>query len=340
MKKILKPALISFLTSRPVSIVTDPLFHNSVPIFMLHRVANPSAQNEHGITSDHLHNCLDYLVDRNYIFLSLESLISALRSNQKLPIKSVVFTMDDGYIDQAEIAAPIMLEYNCPLTFFVITGILDQLLWPWDAKVSWIIESSSINTLGASATIKKLNLKFDGTVNKKTLRRSIQETLKKLDADSISATVQSLADDAELTIPNKAPPGFQPMTWAMARTLEDRGVHFAPHSTSHNILSKLDQNSMEREILDSWDRLKIELKNPLKIFCYPNGTAMDFGNREIVFLKESGFLGAVSTIPKIVKYKFTSDDYIHTLPRLSLPDNMPEFIQYCSWIERARAMFT
>ena len=184
------------------------------------------------------------------------------------------------------------------------------------------------------------NLKFDGNINKKSLRRSIQEALKKSDIDFMSGVLQGLADDADLTIPDKPPSDFQPMTWDMARTLETQGVHFAPHSTSHNILSQLDQTTMNQEILDSWNRLKSELKNPRQIFCYPNGTAIDFGNREIAFLKDSGFIGAASTIPNVVKYKFNSDDYIYSLPRLPLPDNMPEFIKYCSWIEHARAMFT
>jgi len=338
-KNLVKSALITILTGHPVKIVADQLFHSSVPIFMLHRVSPSSTQNKHGITSDHLRNCLDYLANHDYTTISLENLITALTHNQKLPVKSVVFTMDDGYKDQAEIAAPIFLEYNCPITFFVITGMLDQALWPWDAKVSWIIESSSMRSLESSATVKNLNLEVDEITSKRSLRRSIQESLKKQDIDFISETLQGLADDTDVTIPTTPPSEFYPMTWDMARILEGQGVHFAPHSTSHAILSRIDQVSMEQEILSSWERMKSELKNPLKVFCYPNGTAMDFGNKEIAFLKESGFFGAVSAIPKIVEYKYTTDDYIHSLPRLSFPDNMPEFIQYCSWIERARTAF-
>lgn len=339
MKNIVKPAFIAFLTSEPVKRVADRLFHNSVPVFMLHRVSPTSAQNEPGVTTDHFRNCLDYLVTNDYTLISLEKLINALSNNQKLPVKSVVFTIDDGYKEQAETAIPIALEYNCPITFFLITGMLDQSLWPWDAKVSWIIESSSRQSLESSPTVKKLNLGNDDTTSKKALRRSIQEKLKKHDTEFIARILQGLADDADLTIPTTPPSAFQPMTWDMVRGLENKGVHFAPHSATHQILSNLDKSSMEQEISNSWCRLKSELNNPLKVFCYPNGTALDFGVSEINFLKENGFLGAVTSIPKNVEYKLTSDNYIHSLPRLSLPDNMPEFIQYCSWIERARTVF-
>lgn len=339
MKILFKQALIPVLTSRPITTVTDFLFSHGVPIFMLHRISQSDTHNKHKVSADHLHICLDYLVSLGYSFISLEKVISALNNNKKLPTRSVVFTMDDGYIDQAEIAAPIFLEYNCPVTFFVITGMLDRLIWPWDTKVSWIIESSTIQALESSDTIKKLNLNIDGTTNKQTLRKSLQETLKKIDANLIADVLLELAYEADVTVPVNPPADDLPMTWDIARTLEDQGIRFAPHSVNHNILSRLNQGSMELEIRESWKRIKNELKNPLKVFCYPNGRTVDFGNREIESIKASGFKAAVSTIPGIVKYKSNSDSYIYSLPRLALPDNMTEFIQYCSWIERARAIF-
>jgi peptidoglycan/xylan/chitin deacetylase (PgdA/CDA1 family) len=317
----------------------DRFFQNAVPILMIHRISRSPIKNRNWISADHLRNCLDYLVDRDFTFVSLHDLIKAFNRNQKLPEKSVVFTIDDGYIDQAEIAAPIFIEYNCPATFFVITGMLDQLLWPWDAKVSWIIDESNKQALMSSATINKLNIKLARNFDNQTLRRAIQEALKKLDAKFIPEILQSLANDAGVTVPTNPPPDYQPMTWDMARTLEEQGIQFAPHSINHNILSKLEEASMELEVIESWKRVKFELDNPLKTFCYPNGKAIDFGNREIKFIKDNGFTGAVSANANLVKYKFDSKNYIYSLPRLPLPDNMTELAQYCSWLERARAVF-
>ena len=58
--------------------------------------------------------------------------------------------------------------------------------------------------------------------------------------------------------------------------------------------------------------------------------------REIESLKNNGFLGAVSTTPMFVKPENVSEQQIYCLPRLSLPDNMIDFIQHCTWIERIR----
>ena len=105
---------------------------------MVHRI-NFDGSSKPGITPDHLRNCLLYLYQTGYQPVSLEDLFSALNNQTQLPEKAAVFTMDDGYIDQALIAAPIFIELDCPVTFFVITDMIDQTMWPWDAQVSWII---------------------------------------------------------------------------------------------------------------------------------------------------------------------------------------------------------
>lgn len=244
--------------------------------------------------------------------------------------------MDDGYLDQAQIAAPIFLEYNCPVTFFVITGMLDQTIWPWDAQASWIIESSTKTSLESSTIIKRLGINHNDITNKREFRRSIQNTIKKIDAENIPEILQQLADAAGVTIPDNPPLEHQPMNWENARQLEQQGIRFAPHSVSHNILSQLSHKSMEQEIDQSWQVISSKLAKPLKVFCYPNGRTIDFGTREIETLKKAGYLGAVSTTPDFVMNDKKSGEHIYSLPRIALPDNMTDFIKYCSWMKCVR----
>jgi len=126
------------------------------------------------------------------------------------------------------------------------------------------------------------------------------------------------------------------MNWQQARDLEKKGIRFAPHSITHRIMSKLDREAVEQEILESWQTLQNELENPLKVYCYPTGRIMDFGSREIEILKNNGFIGAVSTIAGHVESDKNPEKQLFTLPRFNLPNNMADFIQYCGWIEYAK----
>jgi len=121
-----------------MSAIAGYFFGRGIPIFMLHRMQSDEISNPGGISAEHLRQCLQYLKKNHYSFVSLESLVDALRKHAPLPSRSVVFTIDDGYQDQAEIALPVFKEFGCPVTFFVITGMLDQTLWPWDAQIYWL----------------------------------------------------------------------------------------------------------------------------------------------------------------------------------------------------------
>jgi peptidoglycan/xylan/chitin deacetylase (PgdA/CDA1 family) len=285
------------------------------------------------INPDHLRRCLQYLVDNGHTFISLEHVILALGNKQALPPKSVAFTMDDGFADQAEIAAPIFLEFDCPLTFFVITGMLDQTMWPWDAQVSWIFETTQKTSLEADVAGKILHFKLEDAPSRRLSKRSLQKIIREMDAEQVPDILQQISHDAAAPIPENPPPEYQPMTWEMARRLENAGIRFSPHSITHNILSKLTDESLEKEIHGSWQTLKKELANPLKVFCYPRGYTTDYGIREIELLKKNQFLGATSTNPECVELSKDPQRQIFNLPRLALPDSMTDFIQYSTWIE-------
>ena len=334
LKKLLKKLLIPVLTSRPVTNIAHRLLNCGVPVFMIHRV---SLNDQTGsVSSDHLRKCLKYLVEHNYTFISLEQLILSLLNHKPVPNNAIVFTMDDGFIDQAEIAAPIFLEYDCPITIFVITGMLDKKTWPWDDQVAWIIDSSKSSSLATCNTVKSMGLRFDGCTNNRILRQSVQNAMKLMDANAIPNLLKQLADDAGVTMPNSPPEAYQPMTWDMARQLETQGVQFAPHTVNHYIMSRLHQETMKKEIDDCWSTLNKELRCPVKIFCYPTGRKMDYGAREIKFLKKNSYLGAMSTTPGVVRSDNCSENQLYYLPRLNMPDNMTEFIHDCSWLGSVR----
>lgn len=335
MKTQLKKLFVPALASRPVSALATSILGHGVPIFMMHRI-NTEDQPNTGITPDYLRQCLHYLVEHGYTFVSLEDVVLSLKNNTKLPNKSVAFTMDDGFSDQGNVAAPIFLEFNCPLTFFVITGLVSNSLWPWDAQVSWIINNATSNQLTIRFENETLQLFLGEKSERHKAREQVRNIIKEMSSESITEIISKLAEAAKLPMPETAPSNFESLDWETARDLEAKGIRFAPHSATHRILSKLSKKLAEEEIVHSWKVLCDELSNPLKVFCYPTGRALDFGPREINILKNEGFLGATSTVPGYVETDTSSEEQIFRLPRFELPDNMMDFIQCCSWIERAK----
>ncbi len=167
-------------------------------------------------------------------------------------------------------------------------------------------------------------------------RQNIRDYIKETSSENIDDALDQLAIATGITIPESVPELYKAIDWDTARALEKKGVHFAPHSKTHRILSKMPLAAAKHEIEYSWKRLSEELDQPLNLFCYPTGRKFDFGPREISILKENNFLGAVSTIPGYLTPLENSDLDLFSLPRFNLPESMVDFIQYCSWIEHAK----
>ncbi|MGF1643086.1 MAG: polysaccharide deacetylase family protein [Thiotrichales bacterium] len=58
--------------------------------------------------------------------ISLEQAIEYHRGARALPENAVVITFDDGYLDNFEVAAPLLAKYKLPATLFVCTGYVDR----------------------------------------------------------------------------------------------------------------------------------------------------------------------------------------------------------------------
>jgi peptidoglycan/xylan/chitin deacetylase (PgdA/CDA1 family) len=331
----IKNILIDVLSSRPVAPIGQFVLGQGVPIFMLHRVQDSNTPDS-ATSVEHLRRCLQYLVENKFTFLSLHDLVLALTSHQSLPKKSIVFTVDDGFEDQVKVAAPIFLEFDCPVTIFLITGLLDDKEWPWDDKVAYLIKTCSTDFIDITICDENYQLPLGSERAKRQAREIIRNAIKAAPSKDLDKYLMRLESATGSSIPASAPPEYKAMTWDLAREYEQKGVEFAPHTMTHRILSKLDTGSMQQEILGSWQRVRDELATPKPVFGYPTGRYCDFGSREVKFLRESGFAGAVSTIPAQVRQKLVNDYYLYGLPRYSLPDNFHDFKMYCGWIEYAK----
>lgn len=330
--------LIDVASSRACANIGHMIFGYGIPIFMLHRMCSSAdtLQTTSAISDMHLRQCLSYLADNHFTFLSLRELLTLLAKHQSPPKKSIVFTIDDGFEDQASIAAPIFLEYNCPVTIFLITGMLDQQLWPWDDQVAYLINTTTEDYLDFNLKNENYHFELTSPQKRKTARVTLRNAIKSVPFNKLESILEQLQLATKVNIPVSPPPKYKPMTWELARQFEKQGIEFAPHTISHRILSRLDSESMKVEILGSWQRIQDELTSPSPIFCYPTGRYCDFGAREIKLIRESGFIGGVSTIPAQVRTNLVNDYYLYGLPRYPLPESFHEFKLYCSWIEYAK----
>lgn len=341
LRKTLSSLAIRTLGSRPASALMAPVRKQCVPVFMLHRLANTDT-GIRGHQRNVLNGALDYIATHGYHPISLRSLLSTLIDGSPLPPNAVVFTIDDGFQDQAENILPMFAERQVPITLFVATDLIDNQGWSWDFKLDHVIHQAStqyfdIRPFGYDCA----PILLDSHDHRRTALRKVRSALKDLHPSGALQGVSDIARTLNSPIPEAAPPAFAATDWRTLRNLESDLIDIAPHGINHVILSRLSTEDATKEIVDGWNRVRQETTNPLPVFCYPTGReGIDFSEREQIIVQQAGLLGAVSTDPGYVRAEL-ANTHRYRLPRFSMPtDDLSEFIKYCSWIERGRQLVT
>jgi peptidoglycan/xylan/chitin deacetylase (PgdA/CDA1 family) len=67
---------------------------------------------------------MEYLRDKDFTVLPLETVVQALRNGSDLPDKTAVITFDDGYRNVHENAFPVLRDLGWPFTIFITSGLV------------------------------------------------------------------------------------------------------------------------------------------------------------------------------------------------------------------------
>ncbi len=304
-------------------------------IFMLHRM-QIGIPKYGGHSPEFLKNALQTLKDNGYIFVSVEELLLRTRTGTAPIKKAVAFTMDDGYLDQAKIALPIFIEFNCPITVFLITGFIDRQILPWDTVVKYCFYETNKSILKLNIGTDNIDYDLSTTNSRIAAMRNFREKCKSLDELELIDTINMLSARSEVDIHKETIEYSIPLSWDDARKAEASPyVRFGLHTVSHPILSRISTSRSRDEIGKSWEKISAELTSPVKIFAYPIGRYSDFLLRDIELLKHDGYLGAVTAEPGYFNQKkmHTNEYARFMIRRFSFPDNIPDLLQYCSGLE-------
>lgn len=100
-----------------------------VPVLLYHHIqpeadAVTKGQTSLSVDSAIFDQQMAYLASSGYTTLSAAQLVNAILSHSALPAKSVVVTMDDGYLDNYLYAFPVMQKYHLVGNLMVPTGLL------------------------------------------------------------------------------------------------------------------------------------------------------------------------------------------------------------------------
>jgi len=272
-------------------------------VFTLHHVG-PDKNDEFrpnsilSVTPEFLTSTIETALDAGLVAVHLHDL-PALLANMSDDRRFVAFTFDDGYRNNAEIAAPIFRKFGIPYTVFPTMGFVDRThtIW-WETAEALLRET------------KEISFDFDRgpeTLSTKTVSQ------KYLAFDRLAAFVRAFdEDEAVRRIDDMATSqcGIDPRTIVNDMVMDqtelmalaaDPLAHIGGHTIAHVNLQRVSKERLIHEIEASQTAIERVVGYRPKSFSYPYGWSSAVGEREIGMVAKAGFDVAVTTQPAVLQ---------------------------------------
>lgn len=120
MTKIKKIVIFILIIIITLLIIGYNLRSPKIPVLTYHDFVEKEPQNNMQINKKEFEEQMKYLYKHKYKSLKLKDIECFIEKRCKLPNKSVLITMDDGWKNELLIAAPILKKYNLNATIFYI----------------------------------------------------------------------------------------------------------------------------------------------------------------------------------------------------------------------------
>lgn len=313
--------ILNVLAKTRLDYVSKYFYSGHGHILMLHRVLEDTGElrlksnKSMEITPDYLEKLIQFFIQKKYNFISLDTLHSGLVNNN-IKNKFVVFTLDDGYIDNYTFAFPIFKKYNIPFTIYVSNS------FPNNTAILWwyLLEDILLKNKELHFTINNIdyNLCCNNVQEKDSCFRQVHQIVVSKDQNNYLSTLESIFKNYINDLYGKTK--SLALSWEKIIELSKHElVTIGSHTVNHLCLSNLNELEMKSEILNSKTELEGKLGKEIYHLAYPYGYKQYVGEREFIFAEQAGFKTATTTLFANV---FTQHHkHICRLPRIHINGN-------------------
>ncbi|OQP83886.1 hypothetical protein BTR14_21330 [Rhizobium rhizosphaerae] len=267
-------------------------------ILTLHRVrpaqADRFAPNAHlEVTPDFLDAALQRLKASGVSLVDLDEIAARHSEADRSPADRppfVAVTLDDGYRDNLDHAAPIFARHGVPFTVFVVEGFARRQQSPWWETLAAL--------LGSRTSLPDPFTKQAGAILDLSTRTAKQRAF-----DRLAAHIRGSTDEAAaiLTLNRAAErEGLYPAALTERLMLDERGLialarspgaNLGAHTVTHRALAPLDDAAAEAEIAASARFIADLTGQPARHFAFPYGDAPAVSPRDQALVLKHGMHG-------------------------------------------------
>lgn len=268
---------------------------DSLLVLNYHRIGNANDDlfdpEVFSATAEEFNEQIAYL-KRHVSVVSLDEALGFLDGSVKDRARRcrVLITLDDGYLDNYDIAFPILRSHGVQGVFFLVTGFVGSGLVPWWDHIAYLVKTARRRSFSLRYPVP---LTVDIDKNGLTMSlRTILSLYKKPENCAPERFITELAEEADADVPPQMQPRF--LGWKEAREMASNGMVIGSHTHSHPVLSQLRPEQQFEELSKSRALLKEHLGREVDVLAYPVGALSSFTRVTQVTAQEAGYRAAFS----------------------------------------------
>lgn len=254
-------------------------------VYMLHHIANKDPRliptNEDlKVSPKFLEEIIGKYRAKGFDFLSLDQLYDILISGDTPNRPFVIFTIDDGYLDNYTHAFPVFEQFKIPFAIFISTDFIDKkaILW-WDSIEELIMTHDSVVTAdNRRYPCKTFQQRWDAF-------RFLRERILNLDQNNLLTELNMMFGNYRIDW--LEPIRQKGMSWSQVIELANHPLcTIGGHTISHPSLKQLCSDEARHEIVEGKRMLERAIRQPVNYFAYPYGTPNEVGEREFQIIND------------------------------------------------------
>ena len=224
-------------------------------------------------------------------FLKENKKVVSIRDIKKEP-NSVAITFDDTFKNVRDVALPILKKYNIPATFFISTGFIENNKNFWVDRIEHMINFSDRKEItfdGKLFNLSDKSQKINSLINIKSKLKKCEPLIREKYLNDIRVEI-GWKDDVEVN-------NYKNLNVDDVRKLHNPPMYeVGGHTVNHEILSYLDDETLDSEISDCIKTLEEITNKTIDLFSYPEGQQNHYDERVIRCLKKNGITISPSAI--------------------------------------------
>lgn len=228
-----------------------------------------------------------YLADR-FEPIRLSEAIASLTGERPLR-RAVVVTLDDGYAESLQIAAPILRRYGIPAALCVTTAVLDNCDLLWRDKLNWLLMSgnavATCDAIKAAYRMRGIESQPSESVLDLTRRRYLHDVIHPLLDELMLRAGTSAGQLARRLRPYLSSNDL--------RAADPDWIEIANHSHTHPVLAALEAANQRSELETARRVITSITGRPPNAVAIPFGIKAAYSPETVDLIRETGHLGAL-----------------------------------------------